>query len=206
MPDAVVEQTYAKLRGHYGGDLRFDEHLRPVKYVIAPDGALITNVMAAMLTGFNMVLFVPENVDDALQLQVTIEPFEEDEAGYGALADRWRIYHGEPEDVFWGKLYIDAAKSDGHVVDGDALMRANPLEKDMGRLCKLLNSEHRGDVKLLCERVEKLEVSEPVVVGVDAWGLDVRRRFDVVRVPFDAPQASAEAAMAEVKRMVERAK
>lgn len=205
MPDEIVHQTYAKLREHFSGDLRFDEHFRPVKYVIAPDGSLITNVMAAMLSGFNMVLFVPDNSDGALQLQVTIEPFEEDETGYGALADRWRIYHGEPEDVFWGKLYIDAAKFDEHVIDGEALMRENPLEKDMGRLCKLFNSEHRSDVKLLCEKLERLEVSEPVVVGVDAWGIDVRRRFDVVRLPFASPQKSAEEALAEFNRMVERA-
>lgn len=205
MSELTVESAYARLHSQYRGDLRFDEHLRPVRYVIVPDGTLIISAMAAMLTGFNMVLFVPEHVDGALQLQVTLEPFDEESSEGGGFADRWRIYHGEPEDVYWGKLYIDAARYDEFVVDGDALMRVDPLEKDLARLCKLINAEHRDDVRLLCERIAKTDVAEPVVVGIDSYGFDVRRRFDVVRVSFDSPQESGDGAMNELKRMAAEA-
>lgn len=203
--DPMVEQAYAALRSHYGGDLRFDDHLRPVQYVMAPDGALIAPVMAAMLSGFNMVLFIPDNSDDALQLQISIEPFKEDTAEGGALADRWRIYHGEPVDVFWGRLNIDAAKFQGYVIDGEALMRPNPLTEHAPRICRSLNSSQRDAVKSLCEQFARTDVAQPVVVGIDPLGIDVRRKFDVIRVPFHEPQPSADAALAELAKMMQRA-
>src|SRR6185295_5660481 len=105
MTDAVIDQAYAFLRGHTTGDLRFDEHLRPLKYVIAPDGRLIAPAMVAMIESVDTVLFVPDCAEGSMELQVTLEPFE-DRGAAGADADRWRIYHGEPEDVRWASMHI----------------------------------------------------------------------------------------------------
>jgi len=205
MADPIVETAYAYLRRHYSGDLRFDEHFRPVRYVFAPDGALVTPVMAAMLASYDTVLFVPECVDDALEVQVTAEQFDEQDASGGALADRWRIYHGEPEDVYWAKLVIDAARFEGHVIDGEALMRENPLGEHESTLCRSINTDHRDDLKLLCEHFAQTDVAQPIAVGLDALGLDVRRKFDCIRIPFDKPQESAEQARSTIAHMIRAA-
>jgi hypothetical protein len=180
--DQIVERAHALLRAHTCADLRFDEHIRPLKYVSCPDGRLAMPVMIAMLQSVDTVLFVPACEEGAMELQVTLEPFEERGEG-GAIADRWRIYHGEPEDVRWARVTIDAAKLDGHVIDGDALMRHNTLAAHEPAICRSINAERKHDLQRMCVRFAEVEIEEPTLVGVDDGGFDVRGKFDVHRVP-----------------------
>lgn len=192
-PDTSIDRAYAFLRGHTTADLRFDEHLRPIKYVIAPDGRLVAPVMVAMLQSVDTVLFIPECVEEAMEVQVTLEQFDE-QSPDGAVTDRWRIYHGEPPDVRWAWIEIDAARHEGMVFDGEGLLRPNPLAGDEPRICKHMNDEHADDLRALCLHFAKVEVESPVMVGIDPLGIDVRGRFDVFRVP--ATEMMSDAAMA----------
>lgn len=188
--DSVVENAYAFLRAHTRADLRFEEHLRPIKYVIAPDGRLVSPVMVAMLDAVDTVLFVPECVEDAMEIMVTLEPFAE-RGEFGAVADRWRIHHGEPEDVRWAFMHIDVARFAEQVIDGDALMRPNALAEVESRICRHMNDDHTDDLRALCLCFAKIEVEQPVMVAIDPGGIDVRARFDVVRVPSTEPMLTA---------------
>ncbi|MHC5005487.1 MAG: hypothetical protein ACYTJ0_20485, partial [Planctomycetota bacterium] len=179
MPDPIVERAHAFLRSHTRGELRFDEHVRPMKYVIAPDGRLVMPVMVAMLAAVETVLFVPEYGEEALELLVTLAAFEESGPD-GALVDRWRIYHGEPDDVRWAFVDLDAARLGEHVVDGEALVQANPLAEAEPALCRRLNEAGHEALRRLCAERAGCEVQKPVAVGVDPGGIDVRRRFDVI--------------------------
>lgn len=190
MSQQVIDQAYSFLRSHTRGDLRFDEHLRPIKYVILPDGRLAAPVMVAMIEAVDSVLFVPEYSEGSLELQVTLAPFEE-RGSDGAFADRWRIYHGEPQDVRWAFLNIDAARHGEMVVDGDALMRPNPLAADESRFCRQMNQEHADDLRRLCDHFAGIQIENPVMVGIDPLGLDVRSRFDVIRVAAIQPMPTA---------------
>src|SRR5690606_7891674 len=104
-----------------------------------------------MLRSFDVVLFIPSYEEGAMEVQVTLEEFEE-RGSQGAAADRWRIYHGEPQDVRWAFTQIDAARFGGMVIDGLALMRVNPLAKDESRICKHMNQEHVDDLRRLCAK------------------------------------------------------
>lgn len=192
MTDPLLDQTLAALHANLEGELQFDEHLRPLKIVIAPDGRIVSPVMVAMIQAVETTLFLPQADDDSLQLMVTLEPFKE-EGPEGALADRWRIYHGEPEDVNWAVFSIDAAKYLGAVVDGEAFRVANPLAEDEPRLCRLMNHEQPEALMRLCKRAG-LEIESPVMVGLDPYGVDVRARFRVVRIETPERIESAEAA------------
>ncbi len=152
--------------------------------MIAPDGSIIAPVMVAMLEAADTVLFLPHADDDSLQAQVTLEKFDERGPG-GALADRWRIYHAEPQDVNWAMLHLDAAKFQGAIIEGDALRDPNPLTSDEARLCRETNDKHRMALRDLIKRKTTLTIEQPVMVGIDPRGLDVRGPFDVIRVPFD---------------------
>jgi hypothetical protein len=181
MSDDIVLRAHRFLRAHTSGDLQFDEHVRPVRYVVTPDGRLVSSVMVAMIRAVETVLFVPAAEEDALELLVTLEQFEETGEA-GAMADRWRIYHGDPEDVRWAYLDIDAARFESAVIDGEALMRPNDLAEEEARLCRTLNApERREDLRRLARRAGA-ELEDPRVVGVDPDGLDIRGRFGVVRV------------------------
>ncbi|MHC4949356.1 MAG: DUF2470 domain-containing protein [Planctomycetota bacterium] len=201
MSDPIADAAHAFLRSHTTGELRFDEHLRPIRYVVAGDGRLVAPAMVAMLESRDTVLFVPECVDGAMEVQVTLEPLDE-RGPDGGLTDRWRIYHGTPEDVRWAWLDIDAVRHDSSIVDGAALTRPNPLAGDEAALCRWLNREHADDLRALCGRFARITVEEAVLVGVDPLGLDVRGTFVVHRVPSPEPMPTADDARRVVEAMI----
>ncbi|MEE9131558.1 MAG: DUF2470 domain-containing protein, partial [Phycisphaerales bacterium] len=68
-----------------------------------------------------------------------------------------------------------------------------------------INENHRAELRQVCRVIAQAEVENPMLVGVDQLGFDVRRRFDVLRV--DAPQPMNTAADAELVlgQMIEQA-
>jgi hypothetical protein len=192
MADSTVDNAWAFIRANTTGEIRFDEHVRPIRYVVEPGGRLVAPAMVAMLTALETVLFVPDCAEGSMELLLTVIAFEE-EGEDGAFADRWRIYHGEPEDVRWAFLEIDAAKYQGEVIDGEALSRPNPLADVEAALCRQVNTGARDALRRLCA-AHAAAVEEPVMVGIDPLGIDVRRRFDVVRVPAPEPMTTADEA------------
>jgi hypothetical protein len=196
----IITGARAFLRANLTGTIGFDEEFIPIKLVVAPDGALVAPVMVAMLRALDVVVFLPEEDDAAMQLQVTLEEIE-DKGEHAALCDRWRIYHGEPEDVRWARFSIDAAKFDGRMFDGMALMEPNPLAEAEARICRRVNAEMRELLKQACLRAAEVEIEDPRLVGVDPLGFDVRGRFDVVRLDADpeiVDEADAFAALEEL--------
>ena len=124
--DAAIEEAHALLRSWTRGLFRFDEHVQSLKYVISPDGRLVAPVMVAALQTTDTALHIPDDEAPVLELLLSLEPFEE--CGEpAALADRWRIHHGTEEDINWAIMDIDMVRISGLVVDGDAIVRANPF-------------------------------------------------------------------------------
>lgn len=203
MSDAVIDRAHAFLRAHLGGRLRFDDNAIAMKIVIAPDGRPVAPVMVAMIESIETVLELPDDDESSLHLMVTLDPFTE-EGEHGALADRWRIYHGDPPDVRWAAMAIDAARFEGHFIDGEALVRANPLAAQESSILRQLNDGDRALLKRACEAAN-VRAGQPVAVGVDDCGVDVRRAFDVVRVPFLEPVAVSDDTVREVASALERA-
>jgi hypothetical protein len=147
--------------------------------------------MYAMLDAVDTVLFVPQFAEGAMELQVTLMAIDP-EGVEAASVDRWRIYHGEPQDARWARLDLDAARHDQMVIDGEALSRPNPLRSDEARLCREINQNQRDELRRVCQRCAGADVEEPILVGIDANGFDVRRRFDVIRVRSTEPMRGGE--------------
>lgn len=202
----MFRQALGFLRGHTTGDLRFAEHMRPIKYVLDRRGYLAAPVMSAMLDTMDTVLFVPEyREENMLELQVTLQPFKEEQKG-GEIADRWRIYHGNPQDIYWAYLHIDAARYAQHVIDGDAMMVENTLAESGPALCRWMNSEHVDGLRRLCHNFAHVEIDDPKMVGIDPMGIDVRGRFDVVRVKAKDLFKSAEHAREVIGEMMKESR
>lgn len=182
MRDEAVDRTLDFLHAHLKGFIRFDGDRVAIKVIVAPDGALVAPVMESMLHSVDVSLELPDDGEDGLQIMVTLERLDA-EGPMAGLCDRWRAYHGEPEDVRWARMVPDAARHLQWFVDGEALLQANPLAKDEPSLLKLLNAAPRTLLKTLCT-VARAPSESPVAVGVDPAGLDVRRAHDVVRLPF----------------------
>ncbi len=185
----AAEDAYGFLRGNTTGDLRFDEHVQPLKYVIGPEGRVIAPVTHLILASVDTVLFVPGNAHGAMELGVTLSSLDPDGPG-GGVTDRWRIYHGDPPSVQWAVVEIDAVRYERWVVDGHALMRPNPLADDEAAFCRRINEQHRDALAHVCRHAAGIDVEQPLLVGVDPLGFDIRRRFDIARVPAPTPMNS----------------
>jgi hypothetical protein len=202
--EEAAGQAHAFLRSHTRGDLQFEENLRSVRYVIGPDGRLVAPVMHSALNAVDTVLFVPQSAEGAMEVQVTLSALDADGVE-GALADRWRIYHGDPQEAYWAWLEADAARHGEWVVDGDVLRHPNPLAGDEARLCRQINQGPRDELRRVCRHIAGADVEEPLVVGVDPLGFDVRRRFDVARVPAPSRMGTPELVQQVYAQMVREA-
>lgn len=174
------------LRGHLSGLLRFDGDVRPVKIIVDRDGRLFAPVMVAMLRSVDTVMCVPDDGDEAMQMQVTLEEVAED-GPHAGLCDRWKAYHGDPPDVRWARMAIDAARWEGLFIDGDALMVANALADAEPGIVREINRGPVARLQAACRRHGGHELEKPVLVGVDPGGFDVRGLFGTVRVPVATP-------------------
>ena len=193
------------LRGNLSGLLRFDTEYMPIRVVIAPDGRLVASVMESMLRSTDCALHLPEEPDDrddeVIQLMVTLDRFEESGPD-GTLADRWRIYHGDPPDVRWATMSIDFCKFRDLAIDGEAMMPANPIAGEEPAICRGFNESGGDDLRrLVLQRVE-VELEDPKIVGVDSLGFDVRGRFEIARIDFEDPVDSSDAARAAIESLL----
>ena len=201
-----LRPAIAFLRGNLSGLLRFDTEYMPIRVVIAPDGRLVASVMESMLRSTDCALHLPEEPDDrdneVIQIMVTLDRFEESGTD-GELADRWRIYHGDPPDVRWATMAIDFCKFRDLAIDGEAMMQPNPLAEDEPSICRRFNESAGDDLRRLVLRATEVELEDPKIVGVDSLGFDVRGRFDVVRIDFKDDVDSSEQACNAINSLLE---
>ena len=197
--DPEIRIPLAFMHRHLTGLLQFDENVFPIKVVIDREGRLVAPVMVAMLTAGETILFLPDEENESMHLTVTLEEFEESGPD-GDLADRWRIYHGEPEDLRWAIMHIEAARLDGVFYDGDGLLIPNSLGEVESAICRWANESLTEGLRAACLKEREIEINEPRLVGVDPLGFDVRGRFDVVRLEADQPMESEEDARSLLER------
>lgn len=193
----ALEHALAVFTANLEGQLRFDEHVTRLKYVFDPrDGRLVASVPAALFFATELVLDIPEENDDALQLLVTADETQENIA-----TDRWLAYHHAPEHVRWATFWIDSARHGPWVFDGEALTIPNPLSADEPAICKRLNAD-TGKLAALVQRYAGVPIPKPLCVGVDPRGLHIRASFGVVRVRFESLAPTAAAATQAIDAML----
>ncbi len=183
------------LRENRAGALSAGGIVAPVGFIIDGATGRIVIPLPRTTAGAEFVLFVPEESDDALQALLH-DPMDASEE----MCDRWRAYHGTPRTAKWGSFSIESARLGGAVIDGGALRLVNALRASEAALCRRANAD-RAALTRVCERLAGVAVAEPVCVGVDAFGLDVRARFGIVRVPFDG-EVAAESAPGALERLL----
>lgn len=206
--DPIVAEARAWIRGHLAGQIIFDGDVRPLRIVVAPDGRLVASVMVAMLRATEVVLALPDEGEESMQLMVTMEELDE-HGPDGIHADRWRIHHGEPPDVRWGVMTIDAGRFKGWFLDGEGLDLRNPLAEGEGAACAAINRD-------LAPQVQSAAIAEarrrgrppadwglesPRVVGIDPEGIDVRGSYGILRIAVAPPLRSPADAAAALRRL-----
>jgi hypothetical protein len=190
------------------GVLETEQGVTRVRYVVASRGRglLLAGKLARLSEqardgsagALSATLHVPDEAQASVQLHVEVAAISEEQAG--ADADRWQAYHGRPEGPQWLLATVLAGKVRGAVVDGAALALENPLAGAQGPILKLLNADRERLAGAI--RAQVGQTFEPVAVGVDPLGIDVRTRAGVVRVTLRELALTPEHAMAQARRLL----
>ena len=143
-------------------------------------GEFVFPVSAFALDARESVLWLPEERNNAMQILVDLSEID---GSNSEPADRWRIYHGEPTDNNWVAASQLAVRFGALVADGSDIELSNPLAKDEPALCKEFNAD-RGRLGSLATAFDARSTGDGLLVGVDPMGIDIKTRFDIVRLPF----------------------
>lgn len=173
------------------GLLQDDEVRTRVRFAIDPRTGVLVLPLTGVPVAEALTLLVPDEMVESMQLLVEASELE---ASREDLCDRWRIYHGQPDSTRWFVLRPDSVKWEGRVYDGSEITQPSTLASVEGRLCKKANSD-RARLAAMCHRLVRTAPAEPMVVGVDADGLDLRARFGIIRIEFES--RATDAAQAE---------
>lgn len=173
-----------------------------VRFVIDGEaGRIVFPADGSILQAEDLVLFVPrESPSDDHELQLLLSTEGANPDGSGGAVDRWRAYHGSPRVNGFGAFAIDGAKFDGNIVE-DKLTGPNPLVRIEGRLCRAMNTD-RALLSAACSRLIGVEVKEPLAVGVDSHGVDVKARFGIVRLEFASPARDEAEALRQIDSLL----
>lgn len=166
-----------------------------MKFVIdGRDGRLVMPVAREHLEADELVLWVPAERFESLQLLLEASPHEDD---LDEARDRYLAYHGYADLPLWMTCSIQSGRCGDEVYDGGDLQRINPIRDVEFRLCRQLNAD-KPRLAALCALMAKVEPESPTAVGVDDTGFDVRASLGVFRVEFPSPASDD----AEAERIV----
>jgi hypothetical protein len=175
------------LRRWYGGCYAAGGLVHRVAFVLDARGLPVTALPRAALDHEHATLFIPEESDEALQILVAPHPIPESDPA----VDRFLIYHGRSEGLVWTRLEVLGARLGAKVFDPEEVAAANPWTGVEPALCRRLNSD-----RALLARAVRTDDPSVRSVGVDPWGMDVRLRWEVLRVPWPEPREGVDAGRA----------
>jgi len=192
-----------ELRRWRSGVLLADGTPHDTRFVAHPaTGALLFAAGRAVAEADELVLWAPEESHDAIQALLSpTEIHDSDWTGeLEGVRDRYLAYHGRPRAARWLLAGADAVKWRGEVHEGERVFRPNRLGPVEPLLLKMINPG--GHAAGLAARFADATVHEAVAVGVDEWGVDVRSRVGVVRVPFADGPITHDRAEEALRRMI----
>jgi hypothetical protein len=171
------------LQSHRYGVLLADGLAHEIRFIVdGATGELVFPVDRGMLEAEELVLFIPRDLpagDHELQLLLSAREID----GNAGLGDRWTAYHGAPEKPLFASCEIAAGKFDGAVIEVDELVCVNAVRGAEGRMLTKANTD-KARLRGVCARATGVDVQNPVAVGADQYGVELRAAFGIVRLFF----------------------
>lgn len=162
-------------------------------------GEFVFPVNAFALDAQESVLWLPEERNNAMQILVELTEID---GSNSEPADRWRIYHGDPTDNNWVSAKPIAVRFGSLIADGSDIELANPLAPNEPALCKEFNAD-RQRLGKLATAFDTRSSGDGLLVGVDPMGIDIRTRFDIVRLPFGERVTEGKAASRHIHNLLD---
>lgn len=195
-PADAVRALRANARGH----LLIDEDRRlQARYVFDRQRGVLVFPLPGDSVGIGEAqLLVPDEHDPTVAALLSIETAASLPA---AVEIRFEIYHGRAHEAHWGVATVEALRYHAEAYDRREFGLTDPLAAHEPALCRELNAKAVG-LRAMCEALAGTRVEEPVAVGVDPDGFDVRARFGIVRIEFAERAESADAARAQIAQLL----
>jgi len=207
--DQIADDRHAgvrALRRHHEGTLQHHERVQQVRLVIeASSGRIVMPVEPALAAagaeGAEMLLWLPGESDWDAQASIVPRPIDRPESV--EAVDRWAAYHGTTTLTAWARCELDGLKTEVQVFGPEDVQIPNALGRDEYPLIRHANTE-RERLCAACKKHAAVPVADPLCVGVDPFGLDVRARFGIVRLEFPPgiEASTADAARREIDRLL----
>ncbi|MBS0196112.1 MAG: hypothetical protein JSR77_05085 [Planctomycetes bacterium] len=196
--------VFRRLRLHYSGLLSIGDRFEPVLFIIdSVSGLPVMPCDPDALLEEMVVLHVPDD-SDPLGLSLLATVTEADPATHNAPM-RHAAYFGPTQARRWLILGVESVKLGGSVISGEDAVAPNPLAKFESALCRRLNEDRSLLASLARVASAGKGTNEPMVVGVDDLGIDIRARFGIMRVDFPSPITDPDAAHAAFLALAGRA-
>jgi hypothetical protein len=151
-----------------------------------------------LLTAEDLILWVPAERFESVQTHLDPRPLT---AEYDEAKDRHQAYHGHAELPRWLSCGVLSARREHTVWTEDEIDLANPLHADEPRLCRFLNAD-KDSLRTMCESMVGVAPSDPVAVGVDVDGIDVRTSIGLLRIELPRRATGADDAEAMIRGLL----
>lgn len=192
MPDRPLDDILADdrnagiraLRRHHRATLQHHERVSEVKFVLeAATGQVVMPVEPGFASDDinSLLLWLPAESDWDMQAVVNPRPIERPEAS--EAVDRWKAYHGLTSLAIWVRGEIEGIKTEAAVFLIEDVQVPNPLGREEYGLIRRANAD-RVALAAACKLHAATLVIDPLCVGADPYGIDVRARFGIVRLEF----------------------
>lgn len=174
-----------------------------MKFIIeSSTGHVVLPVEPGFATsGEEVLIWSPKEDDWDAQISMVVRPIDRPESV--EAVDRWAGYHGSTSMTTWIRGEVDGIKTRDRVFSGDEALMPNALGRGEYALIKHANAD-RERLGSAAKRLLGLSVADPLCVGVDPWGMDVRARFGILRLEFPEgiTARTPEAAKREIDRVL----
>lgn len=171
-----------EFRRHSAAVLAFDDLIERVRFVVGHGVLLMPLRIRLAPSPQHLSLLIPDEHDSSLQLHAEAAVIT-DNPLHLALLDRWQAYHGRPSAPQIIIARPLGAKLQGTVFNHDALECVNTIAPLEPRALKRLNAE-RASLAELSTKIFGPAEHDPVAVGIDSRGIDLRTRTGLRRSSF----------------------
>lgn len=175
------------LRRFHEGVVSLHERTADIRFVFeSTTGQIIMPVEQGMAkSGQDMTLWMP--AESQWLLHAALIPRLIDRPESVEAVDRWAAYHGKSSLTFWIRCEIDGLKSRDGGPAGVFTQEQVQLPNEFGRAEYPLIRRCNSDITTLSLAIKRhaaMSVLDPLCVGVDGLGLDIRARFGIIRLEF----------------------
>ena len=197
-----IAEARRHVRRFRRGVVRVDGESGPCAFIIdGADGCLVMPNGDDLTEAGDLVVYVP---DDGFTEMALLVSATDDVGPFDEARDRYLAYHGRARGVGWFRCRVDSAKWGGVVYSGADLLGPNTLREIEPGLCKMINGD-REALARVSELLTRVRPENPLCVGVDQLGMDVRTRVGVIRVEWPAEITGADQARGVIDALLKGA-